>query len=148
MYQNTSGSPAEKHASCAHSIVEGAAGAGRRPAGQPVSFCRRDAAAGIGGLDVNERWELSELSRHAPTGERNEKARALYGVGSILNLGGSIDFTIWTPPKSASPLRGSFRRTGRRKERGGGGGAGNEEEGTGEGKKQGGSARGSGRGRG
>jgi len=66
--------------------------------------------------DANERRELDELTRHAPIRERNEKARARCadggidddddgggggggGVGGILNLGGSIDFTIWTPPK-------------------------------------------------
>lgn len=60
--------------------------------------------------DANELRELGELPRRALTGERNEKARARCagsgidgdgggGVGGILNLGGSIDFTIWTPPK-------------------------------------------------
>lgn len=63
------------------------------------------------GRDANERRELGERwPRRTLTGERNEKARARCagggidgdgggGVGGILNLGGSIDFTIWTPPK-------------------------------------------------
>jgi len=52
--------------------------------------------------------ELGELSRRARE-ERNEKAPVRVGPvvavgigvagGGILNLGGSIDFTIWTPPK-------------------------------------------------
>lgn len=76
-------------------------------AGRLVSLCRRRKR----GQDTNERRELgvSELPRRAFTGGRNEKACVRCagggidddgdgdgggGVGGILNLGGSIDFTI------------------------------------------------------
>lgn len=81
----------------------------RVPAGRPIGQLL---PAAEGYESANERQESGELPRRTLTGERNEKARARYaggggggidgdggGVGGILNLGGSIDFTIWTPPK-------------------------------------------------
>lgn len=84
----------------------------RRPA-VPLKAARREPAGRLFLVARRKRHErtreLGELSRRA-RGERNEKAPVRVGPtvavgisvgvgGGILNLGGSIDFTIWTPPK-------------------------------------------------
>lgn len=99
-----------KTASSPLDCIEGAAGV-CRPVSWPTGHLLL--AAGKGGRDANERRELGGLCRDTRLQgkEMKKPARVMPGVGidgdgdggggvgGILNLGGSIDFTIWTPPK-------------------------------------------------
>lgn len=73
----------------------------RAEAGRPVSSCRREKGTRVRRVAGDTRLRGKEMKkpRARCTGGVGIDGDGGGGVGGILNLGGSIDFTIWTPPK-------------------------------------------------
>lgn len=126
-------------------------------------------------MELGESCRFARVKEEQGKKRKSPRARCAGVGGGILNLGGSIDFTIWTPPKVKNKPSRTYstlieclssarlvsthrpeRERGRREERnrgtgggeGGGRGGGRAGEGDDEGKKEGASADGCGRERG